>query len=169
MIISSRLKSVLRKSLRVLESAPSSIASEKYLNNFQHHRRDDIDVFKQKNVLPPEPFPLETVEILRRSIEQAETIKMKAKLELGEDVDFVSPMSNYNLLERQLEMEKEQQVKSIESYLLSIEGLIKMGKGANLKYIEKTMLAWYEPLYKSLCEEISNITSLMPGVDRRVK
>ena len=73
-----------------------------------------------------------------------------------------------SLLTRQIKIEEEQQTAAVVHYNESLKQLITMGRGTGLKYIQRVLLKWYEPLTRVLDAEISLIESRVVGPDRTV-
>ena len=73
-----------------------------------------------------------------------------------------------SLLTRQIQIEEEQQNAAVVHYNESLKQLITMGRGTGLKYIQRVLLKWYEPLTRVLDAEISLIESRVVGPDRTV-
>jgi DNA-directed RNA polymerase N-terminal len=73
-----------------------------------------------------------------------------------------------SLLTRQIKIEEEQQNAAVVHYNEALKQLITMGRGTGLKYIQRVLLKWYEPLTRVLDAEISLIESRVLGPDRTV-
>jgi hypothetical protein len=69
---------------------------------------------------------------------------------------------------RQLYAEEEQQSDAVSDYNESLKNLITVGRGTGLKYIQRVLLKWYEPLTRVLDAEVSLIEQRVVGQDRTV-
>ena len=74
-----------------------------------------------------------------------------------------------SLLTRQIDIEEQQQNAAVIHYNESLKQLINMGKGTGLKYVQRVLLKWYEPLTRVLDAEISLIETRVVGPDRTVR
>lgn len=72
------------------------------------------------------------------------------------------------LVLRQYHMEEEQQTDAVNQYNESLKQLITMGRGTAMKYVQRVLLKWYEPLTRVLDAEISLIEQRVIGHDRAV-
>ena len=73
-----------------------------------------------------------------------------------------------SLLTRQIDIEEQQQNAAVIHYNESLKELISMGRGTGLKYVQRVLLKWYEPLTRVLDAEISLIEQRVTGPDRTV-
>jgi DNA-directed RNA polymerase len=69
---------------------------------------------------------------------------------------------------RQLKIEEEQMQDAVNEYTASLKQLMDMGKGTNMKFIQRMLLQWYEPLTVSIQDEIKAVQLRKPGKDRSV-
>lgn len=69
---------------------------------------------------------------------------------------------------RQLYAEEEQQSDAVSDYNEALKNLITVGRGTGLKYIQRVLLKWYEPLTRVLDAEVSLIEQRVVGQDRTV-
>lgn len=69
---------------------------------------------------------------------------------------------------RQLYAEEEQQSDAVSDYNEALKNLITVGRGTGLKYIQRILLKWYEPLTRVLDAEVSLIEQRVVGQDRTV-
>ena len=67
---------------------------------------------------------------------------------------------------RQIKIEEEQMTDAVNSYTESLNALLKMGKGTNMKFIQKILLEWYEPLSVALTQEIKAVKQREVAADR---
>mmetsp|Transcript_21467 Transcript_21467/g.31136 ORF Transcript_21467/g.31136 Transcript_21467/m.31136 type:complete len:959 (+) Transcript_21467:110-2986(+) len=72
------------------------------------------------------------------------------------------------LYQRQLEIEKQQRADTTVEAIESVKSLIKMGKAANLKSVQRVVLSWYEPLNSALTKEMELVRSNELSQDRNV-
>ena len=69
---------------------------------------------------------------------------------------------------RQMLLEEEMHNDAVETYTAGLKQLMGMGKGTHLKYIQRVLLKWYEPLVKEIETEIKAVENKIPGMDRSV-
>ena len=69
---------------------------------------------------------------------------------------------------RQLKNEEEQMNDAVNNYNTNLQLLMSMGKGTNMKSVEKVLLSMYEPLTVALGDEIKAIQMKVPNPDRTV-
>ena len=70
------------------------------------------------------------------------------------------------LFYRQLKIEEEQMADAVNEYTTSLKQLMDMGKGTNMKFIQRMLLEWYEPLTVAIQDEVKAVQLRKPGMDR---
>lgn len=99
-------------------------------------------------------------------------IEERKKELLYTDPELYSHLNNAHqssLLTRQIDIEEQQQSAAVTHYNESLKELISMGRGTGLKYVQRVLLKWYEPLTRVLDAEISLIEKRVTGPDRTVR
>jgi hypothetical protein len=89
----------------------------------------------------------------------------------AEDIETFNKLEEAHksaLFLRQLYAEEEQQSDAVSDYNESLKNLITVGRGTGLKYIQRVLLKWYEPLTRVLDAEVSLIEQRVVGQDRTV-
>ena len=77
--------------------------------------------------------------------------------------------SDYNArYARQLSMEEQQQSDAVKDYNESLLQLISIGRCTGLRYVQRVLLRWYEPLTRLIDSEIVLIEAKKSGHDRMV-
>lgn len=97
--------------------------------------------------------------------------ELKKKAMIDEETygtDAIAAAERGGLFLRQLRMEEETHSDAVKVYTKSLKQLIGMGKGTKLRYIQKTLLKWYEPLAREIDAEIKRIERKEYGMDRTV-
>jgi DNA-directed RNA polymerase N-terminal len=96
--------------------------------------------------------------------------RRKAELieEDPESYDRLESAHQSALVLRQYHMEEEQQTDAVNQYNESLKQLITMGRGTGMKYVQRVLLKWYEPLTRVLDAEIGLIEQRVTGHDRSV-
>jgi hypothetical protein len=82
--------------------------------------------------------------------------------------DALTAAAKGGLFLRQLRMEEEQQTEAVDTYTEALKQLISIGKGAGLKYVQRILLRWYEPLTQEIAAEMKLIERKVPGDFRAV-
>ena len=114
-------------------------------------------------------------EDLAKAVEEAtyDTLDMRKRALMNEDdlrpYEALVAAHHTSLFARQLHMEQEQQSDAVEEYNESLKQLIVMGRGTGLKYVQRVLLRWYEPLTRVIDAEMSLIEARTSGQDRLVR
>ena len=114
-------------------------------------------------------------EDLAKAVEEAtyDTLDMRKRALMNEDdlrpYEALVSAHHTSLFARQLHMEQEQQSDAVEEYNESLKQLIVMGRGTGLKYVQRVLLRWYEPLTRVIDAEMSLIEARTSGQDRLVR
>eukprot|EP00606_Chrysophyceae_sp_TOSAG23-5_P000748 GSChrysophyteH2.ASY1.ANO1.1674.1 assembled CDS len=98
-----------------------------------------------------------------------EQVNSVQKLALEEDtyqVEADIAQRRSGMYYRQIKIEEEQMTDAVNSYTESLNALLKMGKGTNMKFIQKILLEWYEPLSVALTQEIKAVKQREVAADR---
>jgi DNA-directed RNA polymerase len=103
-------------------------------------------------------IPAKVDEIQRYAAEDMETYGMESR----------ASQKQSGLFYRQLKIEEEQMQDAVNEYTASLKQLMEMGKGTNMKYIQRMLLQWYEPLTVAIQDEIKAVQLRKPGKDRSV-
>lgn len=103
-------------------------------------------------------IPAKVDEIQGYAAEDMETYGMESR----------ASQKQSGLFYRQLKIEEEQMQDAVNEYTASLKQLMDMGKGTNMKYIQRMLLQWYEPLTVAIQDEIKAVQLRKPGKDRSV-
>lgn len=103
-------------------------------------------------------IPAKVDEIQEYAREDADTYLMESK----------ASKKQSGLFYRQLKIEEEQMQDAVNEYTASLKQLMDMGKGTNMKYIQRMLLQWYEPLTVAIQDEIKAVQLREPAKDRSV-
>ena len=98
-------------------------------------------------------------------------LELKKKALIDSDTygtDAITAAERGGLFLRQLRMEEETHSDAVNTYTQSLKQLIGMGKSTNLRYIQRILLKWYEPLAREIDAEIKRIEKKEVGMDRTV-
>ena len=101
-------------------------------------------------------IPEKVEEIEKYASEDAETYLTESK----------AAKKQSGLFYRQLKIEEEQMADAVNEYTTSLKQLMDMGKGTNMKFIQRMLLEWYEPLTVAIQDEVKAIQLRKPGMDR---
>eukprot|EP01035_Chromulina_nebulosa_P017423 gene17423-22974_t len=82
------------------------------------------------------------------------------------DQDIPMAEKNGGLFIRQLQLEEEQEQRAYHEINESIKDLCKIGSGTSLKYMQRVIVQWYEPLCEAIIAEIKLINQNVLGKGR---
>jgi hypothetical protein len=95
-----------------------------------------------------------------------EALHAREGSDLKEDVKVARDQSGLYL--RQIKLEEDQHIEALYSYLESVKNLAGMGRGTSMKFIQRFLLSWFEPLSKLIQLETKKIKANEKGLDRSV-
>ena len=111
----------------------------------------------------------ELIKNLRTIPEKVNEVQRKAEAEpeiYGREAWLAENESGLYL--RQLKIEEEQIEDAVQSYAENMKQLLELGKATNMKFVQRMLLEWYEPMALSLQDELSDIRNKVPAQDRTV-
>ena len=168
------------RSHRVLSSKMSTFAEEKdaiydqfpIMESVLMRDGSDLDALLEKMRVSGDSYS-HTEELSRLVTETSydSIVSVKKKWMSEEDTGPYDMLvsSDYNArYARQLIMEEEQQSDAVKEYNESLRQLITMGRGTGLKYVQRVLLRWYEPLTRLIDSEMALIEAKKAGHDRMV-
>lgn len=134
--------------------AENSLQSQSQVSGANAGRPETADMSRLMDTLARIPAKVEEIE--KYASEDAETYLTESK----------AAKKQSGLFYRQLKIEEEQMADAVNEYTTSLKQLMDMGKGTNMKFIQRMLLEWYEPLTVAIQDEIKAIRLRKPGMDR---
>ena len=120
---------------------------------------EQVDLSQHKDLLRTlKHIPDKVLELKKKALIDSETY----------GTDAITAAERGGLFLRQLRMEEETHSDAVNTYTQSLKQLIGMGKSTNLRYIQRILLKWYEPLAREIDAEIKRIEKKEVGMDRTV-
>ena len=140
-------------------AAAAAAAGEQYRQQQAHPDLAQLSRAKHEELLRTlKHIPHKVNELQKKAIIDEETYGTDAK----------TAAERGGLFLRQLRLEEETHSDAVNTYTQSLKQLIGMGKGTNLRYIQRVLLKWYEPLAREIDAEIRRIEKKEVGMDRTV-
>lgn len=137
----------------------AAVAGEQYRQQQAHPDLAHLSRAKHQELLwTLKHIPDKVNELQKKAIIDEETYGTDAK----------TAAERGGLFLRQLRMEEETHSDAVNAYTQSLKQLIGMGKGTNLRYIQRILLKWYEPLAREIDAEIRRIEKKEVGMDRTI-
>lgn len=145
--------------LRVFRSRPKKLIPFRRLSSVQPEIKQSTSAVDQSH--------RKLVEALQQIPLKIEEINAKARRDMDMYADDArSAASQGGMFICQIKMEEEQHSDAVLTFDKYTKQLMNMGKGTGLKFIQKIMLSWYEPLTQEIEKEIQLIQNKAPGKDR---
>ena len=107
----------------------------------------------------------------RRSVQNVEQVpkQYEAVANCGtQNTESTTRTAHDAIYQRQLDIERRQMALANINTVGGVQSLTAMGKGANLKAVQRALLYWYEPFIKALNEEVRLAKEGVSGTDRTI-
>ena len=164
---------VLSSSLSTLAEESSTISDQfPIINRSVMRDGTDLNALLQK-MKESGDFYSDSVELSRLLNETSHDAISSVKEKWMSEEDLrpydILVSSDYNArYARQLSMEEQQQSDAVKDYNESLLQLISIGRCTGLRYVQRVLLRWYEPLTRLIDSEIVLIEAKKSGHDRMV-
>lgn len=109
---------------------------------------------------------LQAIQYIPRNMQALEELHERE----GEDYeqDVAAARLHSGLYLRQIKLEEEQHLEAMYAYLESVKQLVGMGRGTSMKFVQRVLLSWFDPLHEAILSEIEKVKSKEKGIDRSV-
>ena len=109
---------------------------------------------------------LQAIQYIPKNMRALEELHAREGSDYDEDIAAARLRSGLYL--RQVKLEEEQHLEAVCSYLESVKLLVGMNRASSMKFVQRVLLSWFDPLTEAINLEIENIKAKVKGTDRTV-